>query len=159
MNTLTIIILTLLIYSIIPTILYIITGERNEDILICFGFGIFGLTLLLLCKTTRSIYKHIKNNTQRSIFKDESGALYKCKLKYTNNLMWNSSYKIVKRYASKSEWTNLPDVPTNIIEESKKNCDNCKYDKECVCEFPYNKVKCKHDNFGKVIEFDKFKEK
>ena len=44
MNTLTIIILTLLIYSAISTFVYLISDE-NEDVLFVFGVGIVGLLL------------------------------------------------------------------------------------------------------------------
>ena len=94
---------------------------------------------------------------KRSIFEEESsGNRYKCKTKDTNDIKWVSGYKLIRRYASKAEWVDIPDFSKSFVENSKKNCNYCKHDKECECEYPYTKVKCKHDEFGPVLEFDKF---
>lgn len=162
METLNIIIitvlLTLLIYSLIATIVYIISGE-DEKVIEAFGLGIVGLSLLGIINTIRKIKHYIKYDLEkRSIIKKVSnGALYRCKTKDTNDIChWISGYKLVKRYASKTEWSRLPDFSKEFIDKSKRNCDHCKYDKECVCNFPYDKVKCKHDEYGVVLEFDQF---
>ena len=159
METLNIIIITLLIYSLITTIAYIISGE-NENVLIAFGLGIVGLFLLGICELIRKIRKLFKYRIgKRSIFEEDTigGDWIKCKTKHTDDILWMpDNYKLIKRYASKSEWKGLPDFSKEFIEKSKRNCDHCKYDKECLCDFPYDKVKCKHNGYGTVIEFDKF---
>ena len=157
MNVFYIILLTLLIYSFVSTIVFVLTKE-NEDVAIAFGLGIVGLTLFCI---VRIIYK-IKNKfkyhvNKRSIFEEKStGKKYKCKVKEASDVEWISGYKIVKRYAKKQEWIDIPDFSKEFIDKSKHNCDNCKYDKQCVCDFPYDKIKCKHDEYGIVVEFDKF---
>ena len=162
METLNIIIitvlLTLLIYSLIATIVYIISGE-NDEILEAFGLGIVGLGFLGVVNTIRGIKHYIKYNCEkRSIIKKVSnGALYRCKTKDTEDIRcWVSGYELVKRYAPKSEWKGLPDFSKEFIDKSKRNCNHCKYDKECDCDFPYDNIKCKHDKYGLVLEFDQF---
>lgn len=161
MNTFYTVILTLIIYSIISTIIIGLSNE-NEDIITAFGFGIFGCFLTLVSKIIEKIQRLFKYHIgKRSIFEEKTtGKKYKCKTKYTNNIIhWTSGYKLITRCATKSEWVNIPDFSNEFIENSKRNCDNCKYDKECVCNYPYENIKCKHDEFGKVIAFNRFEQK
>lgn len=146
-----------MVYSLVATITYIISGE-NEDVIIAFGLGIVGLTLSGIMKIVHKIRKLFKYHIgKRSIFEEESsGNRYKCKTKDTNDIKWVSGYKLIRRYASKAEWVDIPDFSKSFVENSKKNCNYCKHDKECECEYPYTKVRCKHDEFGTVLEFDKF---
>ena len=65
-------------------------------------------------------------------------------------------YKLLVRYAPKEKWEGLPEFSKEFIENSKRNCDHCKHDKSCICEFPYAYIRCEHDVYGMVIEFDKF---
>ena len=51
MSTLYITLLTLIVYSTIATVIYILSGE-NEDILLLFGLGIIGLLLIGLYNIT-----------------------------------------------------------------------------------------------------------
>lgn len=150
------ILLTLIIYSLISTIIYIISGE-NEEVIVIFGLGIVGLTLSGVMSIIRKIYHYLKYNCEkRSIIRKVSnGALYRCKTKDTNDIChWVSGYELVKRYASKTEWIKLPDFSKEFIEQCKRNCDHCKYNDECERGKTY--VKCKHDEYGVVLEFDKF---
>lgn len=139
---------------------YIITGE-NENVLLAFGLGIIGLLLLVVMRIIQRIVKLFKYHIgKRSIFEEESsGSKFKCKTSNTNDIQWISGYKLVKRYATKTEWANIPDFSKAFIEKSKRNCNHCKYDKECDCDYPYKKVKCKHDGYGTVLDFDKFEKK
>lgn len=152
-----IIILTLVVYSLIAMVVYVITGQ-NEDVLAMFGLGIVGIFLLGVHKLIvkiRDVFKYKVG--KRSIFEEEAtGKKYKCKTNDTHNVSWVEGYKLIKRYAIKSEWCNIPDFDNEFIEHSKINCDNCKHDKECQCGYPYTKIKCKHDEYGAVLEFDKF---
>ena len=154
------VLITLIAYSIISTLAYIISKD-NEDVAIAFGIGIFGLTLygllMIVCKIINKLKYHIG---KRSIFVEEStGNKYKCKVKDASDVEWMVGYKMLKRYAKKSEWIDIPDFSKEFIEKSKINCDHCKYNiaGECMCDYPYDKVRCKHDEFGAVLEFDKFK--
>ena len=157
MNTLNIIILTLLIYSVLAVAIYFISGE-NDDVLVYFGMGIAGWALLILFQIIASIQRLIKYYDKRSIFKEEStGNKYVCHLKDTDDIYcWTKGYKLVKRYAPKSEWKDLPYFDKEFIDRSKRNCDNCKHDRVCAHGGAY--VKCKHDEYGTVTEFDKFEE-
>ena len=159
MNTFCIILLTLVIYSLICTIVYVVTNE-NEEVAIAFGLGGIGLSLSGLCK----IYYKIKNKLKyhigkRSIFEERAtGKKYKCKTKDACDIEWLADYKIVKRYADKNIWKDIPDFSEEVIACSKINCDNCKYVHDCNYEYPINTVKCKND-CGTVIEFDKFEKR
>lgn len=159
MNIFYIILLTLLIYSLIATIVFVVTKE-NENVAIAFGLGIVGLSIIGLCIVYKKFKYMFKYRIgKRAIFEETlTGKKYKCKIKDTNDIEWMRNYKLVKRYAPKSEHKDIPEFSKAFIENSKKNCDNCKYDSECICEWPYNKIKCKND-CGTVIEFDKFKKK
>lgn len=150
--------ITLIVYSSISTIVYLITD--NEEIIIAFGLGIVGLILSGIMKIIYKIKNLFKYHIgKRSIFEEESsGAKFKCKTSNTNDIQWISGYKLVKRYATRTEWTNIPDFCKAFIEKSKRNCDRCKYNKECDDEC-HESIKCKHDEYGKVLEFDKFEKK
>lgn len=161
MDVFYIVLITLAAYSIISTLAYIISKD-NEDVAIVFGLGVFGLTLWGILKVVRKIRDKFKYHIgKRSIFEEEStGNKYKCRVKDADDIRcWTEGYKMLKRYAKKSEWIDVPDFSEEFINNSKKNCDNCKHDKECACDYPYDRVKCKHDGYGTVLEFDKFESK
>lgn len=152
--------ITLAAYSLISTITYLITD--NEDIVIAFGLGIVGLSISVISRIIDIIRKLFKYHIgKRSIFEEESScSKYKCKTSNTNDVQWITGYKLIKRYAVKSEWINIPDFSKEFIENSKRNCDRCKYDNEyCNREYTNENIKCKHDDYGKVLEFDKFEKK
>jgi len=154
-----IVLLTLIIYSAIATIIIEITHE-NDDVIAVFGFGIVGRFLAIGGKIIYKIHKYFKYYYgKRSIFvEEETNKKYKCKIKDSYDIQyWTSGYKLITRYANKLEWVNIPDFDNDFIDNSKRNCDNCKYDEQCQCNFPYDKIKCKHDNYGTVLEFDQFK--
>lgn len=156
-----IVLLTLIAYSLVGTILYIITKD-NEDVAIAFGLGVVGLTLWGVLQVIQKIRDQFRCHIgKRSIFEQTStGNKYKCRVKDAEDIhCWTEGYKMIKRYAKKSEWIDIPDFSEEFINNSKKNCDNCKYDKECVCDYPRITVKCKHDGYGTVLEFDKFENK
>ena len=156
LNIFYIVLITLVAYSLISTIAYLITD--NEDMVIGFGLGIVGLSLSGIMRIVNKIIKLFKYHIgKRSIFEEEnSGNKYKCKTSNTNDVQWIAGYKLIKRYASKSEYVDIPDFSKEFIENSKRNCDRCKYDKECDGEHTNENIKCKHDEYGKVLEFNKF---
>ena len=82
---------------------------------------------------------------------DENGERFYCKTKYTNDFIYY--YKMVDRYATKDEWQDLKPFTKEQIKSVQRNCRRCKHHNSC----DYNIwVKCKHDEFGVVTEFDKF---
>lgn len=87
---------------------------------------------------------------------DKEGNKVICHTKDASDVDWNGEYKFVKRYADKSEWNGLPMIPEDVLAKCRINCDHCKFDKQCICNYPYTAVRCKHDEFGAVIEFNKF---
>ena len=158
MNGLIIVLITLTVHSAIACLISLIFSD-NDDVFEIFGLGIVGLSILLIGWIIESILGFFKYHfNKRSIFVEETtGNKYICKTKDTPDIQyWTTGYKLVRRYATKSEWKNIPYFSNEFIKKSKINCDHCKHDKECVCEFPYNKIKCKHDKYGMVLEFEKF---
>lgn len=162
MDVFYIVLITLIAYSIISTTAYIISKD-NEDVAIAFGLGILGLTLSGILMIVRKVNSKFKYHVgKRSIFEEEdTGNKYKCKVKDAGDVEWMYGYKIIKRYAQKHEWIDIPDFSDEFIEKAKINCDNCKYNNagECMCDYPYDGVRCKHDGYGVVLEFDKFESK
>lgn len=151
------ILITLVVYSLISVIIYFLSGE-NDEVLEIAGLGIVGWLLIGFMWIIAGIVKYFKHFSKRSIFEDKkTGNKYICKLKDANNILhWMDEYKIIKRYANKREWKNIPYFSKEIIEKSKINCDYCKHYQECDCDYPYDKVKCTHDNYGRVLNFDSF---
>ena len=161
MNVLAVVVATLIIYSLISYSVFLLSSE-NEDVLCFFGMGITGWVIFGLYYIVECILHHFKyHHNKRSIFLEErTGNKYICKVKDAANIQyWTKGYELVKRYADKSEWKDIPYFTDEFIEKSKINCDNCKHDNECVYEYPYDKIKCIHDKYGTVLEFDKFKKR
>lgn len=155
-------IITLSIQSLIGTVLVIVTRE-DEAVATYYAVGFVGLIVSLFCWVIRRIMKWNKYHDKRSIFKnEETGKQYWCRLKDTNDIDWVKGYRLVKRYAPKSEWCSLDTFDKNFIENSKRNCDHCKYDESCTFDYygeVPDKIRCKHDERGIVTEFDKFEKK
>lgn len=63
--------ITLSIYSLISTIVYIVSGE-NENVIVAFGLGIFGLILIGVTKAINKIKDLYKYHIgKRSIFEEK----------------------------------------------------------------------------------------
>lgn len=159
MNTFLIIVLTLTIYSMIATIAIELTHE-NDEVIAAFGFGIFGCILILIRGWIRRVKQFFQyHHHKRSIFEERStGKRYVCKTKDTEDVRWNEGYQLIRRYVPKSEWIGIPEFDQAFIARCKRNCNHCKHDKSCQYNYPKN-IKCKHDEFGKVLEFDRFEER
>lgn len=158
MNTLIVILATIFIYSVISTIVIEICRE-NDNVIAAFGFGVFGLLCIGACKIINKVNKYFKYHcNRRSIFENKAdGKMYVCYVKDCNNVSWNPKYRLVKRYAKKAECVDLPELSSKELEACRRNCDNCKYDRKCS-QGSYA-IKCKHDEFGAVTEFDRFEKK
>ena len=159
MSTLHIILITLIIYSAITTAIYMLSGER-EDILWYSGLGIVGLLLLCFFRVKYEIERFFKYRGKRSIFEDvESKQRYKCRISQSHDIKWLAQYRLIDQIADKEEWKDIPDFPNDVIKESRRNCNRCKYDERCNYDCQYSRIKCKHDEFGAILEFDKFEKK
>lgn len=158
MKTLIVVLATIVIYSVVSTIVIEICNE-NDNVIAAFGFGVFGLLCIGACKIINKVNRYFKYHyNKRSIFKNKTnGKMYVCHVKDCNDVNWNENYHLVKRYAKKAEWLDLPKLDNNVLEVCRRNCDNCKYDRKCS-QGSYA-IKCKHDEFGTVTEFDKFVKK
>lgn len=120
MNTLYTVLITLVIYSAISTLAHIVS-KQNDNVIIIFGFGITGLFLAFVLRIGRKIRSIFKYHVgKRSIFKEKStGNMYKCKTRNTNNIIETTSkYKLIKRYAKKDEWIDIPDFTKEVIENN-----------------------------------------
>jgi len=145
--------MTLSIYSIISTIIFVLTKE-NDTVITIFGLGIFGCLLIGLCWIIRKIKHWNEYHNKRSIIEIiETGELRWCNLKDTNDIyLWHNGYKLIKRYADKKEWNKLKPFDKGFISQCKINCDNCIHDgKECD---PNGKTLCEDMN-----KFERFKKK
>ena len=153
-------IITLLVYWLIGTIVYIATDE-NDKFAAYYAIGIIGLIVSGFCYIVRLIKRWWFNHDKRSIFEDENGNRFYCGVKYAEDFCWHYK-KMVKRYATKDEWKDLTPFTKEQIELAQRNCDRCKHDGSCTFDMwraSLDKIKCKHDNFGTVTEFDKFEKK
>lgn len=151
-----IIIATLLVYSLIGTVVVELSKE-NDSVMFFFSTGIFGTLLYVLTRIGEECVKMCRHKNQRSLWEEKkTKRIYKSKLKDTRDLEWLGKFKLIKRYATREEWKDVADIPTEALKESRRNCDRCKYNKEC-CNKEY--IRCKHDEYGCVLEFDKFAEK
>ena len=159
MNIYLIVLITLLIYSALALISYWLSKE-NDNVLEIFGMGIIGWVLMLLFQIIKLISKYFRYRHKRSIFEDENGDRFYCKTEYANDFNWH--YKMIKRYAPKDQWQDLVPFTKEQIKLAQRNCDRCKHDKDCTFDMwrvSLDKVRCKHDEFGTVTEFDKFERK
>lgn len=142
----------------------IIDTKENENVALYYAIGFIGWIVVLFCRTVRRIISWNKYHDKRSIFKnEETNSQYWCRLKDTNDIYnWSDGYEMVERYAPKDEWSALEPFSKEFVEKSKRNCDNCKYDKDCTFDMyraSLDRIKCKHDVSGVVTKFDKFEKK
>lgn len=165
-----IVFLTLFICSFVKTIVLLITDE-NETLKNIFSYGIFGCFIAFICKIIRVVKNKIKYHlNKRSIFEDKITHIkYCCKTKYTNDVIDSASnkYTLIKRYANKYDWKNLPSFTNEEISNFCIRCYNCKYNDICFptimdidLDYEDNKhIKCNilydENNFS-YLEYNKF---
>lgn len=151
----------MLIHSFIGTIVFIITN-KNENFATYYAIGIIGCVTSGFCYVIKLIKKWWFNHSRRSIFEDENGNRLYCEIKYANDFDWHyNKWTMINKYAIKDDWKDLTPFTKEQIELAKRNCDRCKYD-DCTFDIwrkSLDKIKCKHDAFGIVTEFDKFEKK
>ncbi len=157
MNTASVILLTLIVYSAVTTAVYLISEQflspEISDNVECFlAVGIAGVALWVVLAAVRGIKslfgRHIG---RRSIFEDrETGQRYKCRTGRADDFEALHGFRPVKRYAAKKEWRDVPDFPQDVEEASRKICRYCRHDDECDCE-----VRCSRDEYG-FLKHDRF---
>lgn len=154
MFILKIILLTLILYSTISTLVFILSKE-NEKLITFFGLGVVGTILYFICRTICKIRNYFKYHyKKRFIFQDKTGNKYICSVDEASDIMYLQLYKIIKRYAHQSEWKGLPKIPKDAILQSKRTCKYCKYDDKCG-EYDY----ILYNRSENGIEYNKFEKK
>lgn len=157
MNTLYVVLVTLIVYSAISTLAYIVS-KQNDEVLTVFGIGVVGLLLVLVVAVGEKVINIFKYRIgKRSIFEEKNtGNKYRCKTKDTNDIIETTSeYKLVKRYAEKDMWIGIPDFSKEVIKNSRINCGHCLYRNDCANLLP----KCTCDKYGGILQYDKFEER
>lgn len=96
MDTLQVILATLIIYSAISSALYIALNE-NDNVLILFGLGITGILTFGIFWSGNKIRQILKYHAgKRSIFDNlDDGKRYKCRVGQAKNVQWLDNYKLV----------------------------------------------------------------
>lgn len=146
------------LWSVLGTVTFLCTRE-NENVAIWFGMGVVGWVLMGAIKIIRHIKKAISRKGNRAVFENKkTGERNWANLKDTDDILWNGNYKLIQRYAPAEVWKQYKSFSQEFISASKDNCGNCKYERDCDRDYPYEKVKCKNVN-GVVIEFDRFERK
>lgn len=123
-NVVVVVILTLVIYSIVATIAYLVSKE-NETVAVAFGLGIAGLTVVGLAKLVHAIRNRFKYHIgKRSIFEDaKTKQRYRCKTKDANAVSFVGDYVLIERYANQSTWNPLPDIDKAYIQKARKESE------------------------------------
>ena len=114
MSTFEIVVWTLVIYSAVSTISIAIisyfVSDQSENIIDFFAFGIVGTCLAIVIKGYEWGKKIYKKNFTYLIFRDKTDELWKCKMKYVQEV-WNSrEYKIVKNYVKKQDCLDIKEL-------------------------------------------------
>ena len=86
------IVLTLLVYSLTGTIIYIATNE-NDDFAVYYAIGVVGLVVSGFFYLIRRINRWRFYHDKRSIFEDESGNKFYCEVKYADDFNWHYDMK------------------------------------------------------------------
>lgn len=157
MDTLYVVLITLVVYSAVSTLAYIVS-EQNDEVFTIFGVGVVGLLLVLVVAIGEKVISIFNYHIgKRSIFEEKStGNKYKCKTRNADDIIETTSeYKLVKRYAKKDAWIDVPDFSKEVIKNSKINCSHCLYRNDCAKLLP----KCTCDKYGDILQYDKFEER
>ena len=121
------------VYSLISTVLVL---SLDRDTLTTFlATGPVGLVLFCILKLWYKIQTYFRYHYKKmSIWDDGNGNLYRAKPEMYQDIRYcklSKGYKIVKRYATKSEWKDLPTFSDEFLKICLINCDRCIYIKEC----------------------------
>jgi len=124
---LTIVALTLLVYSFVACIVFELTNEK-EEIGVYFGIGVVGIIIIGIVKLHKNIKKRYKLITQRSIFKCPDGIERYCKFDKSEYLEFFKEYTIVERYANKDRWNAIEEISEEIIEQARTEYAKIEWD-------------------------------
>lgn len=114
--------ISICIYMFICTLLVLCFGD-SQDFLFFLATGIFGVIIWIIAQILNKMLKLFRKYKYRSIIIDmTSGAKYQCPTKYFNYFPDpHFNYRTYKRYASKDEWKDLPELSLDILEEIHKH--------------------------------------
>lgn len=149
-----------LLCSLVSTILYIAFDNDTLTGLLAVGpvGWILSVIVILVDKVRRFFKYHYK---KMSIWDDGNGNLYYV----TPKMYWDiihcelaKGYKLVKRYAPKSEWKDLQTFPDDFLEACLLNCKHCVHREECDANYEHGKpILCKVEKYsGAIVEYDHY---
>lgn len=148
------------LYSLVATILYITLD--NDTVTGLLAVGPVGWVLSVIVFLIDSVGRFFKYHFKKmSIWDDGNGNLYYV----TPKMYWDirhcelaKGYKLVKRYASKSEWKNLQTFPDEFLEACLINCRHCVHREECDVNYEHGKpILCKVEKYsGAIVEYDHY---
>lgn len=125
--------LTLLIYSGIVCVIYLITGKKS--IPFWFGVGIVGIVVYAVSYVVNKIVRWYKYRLgKRTIIEDiKTGNKYRCKTNddILRQLLINE-YRVALRWGKKSDWKDVPEIPKEIrakITERREHLNSIIYDR------------------------------
>ena len=148
------------LYSLVSTVL--VLSLDNDTLTGFLATGPVGLVLFCILKLWNKIQRYFKYHYKKmSIWDDGNGNLYRAKPEIDQDIRHcdlSKGYKLIKRYATKSEWKNLPTFSDEFLKTCLINCERCLHTTECDEKYDHGKpVLCKTDEFGCIIEYDHYK--
>ena len=148
-----------LLCSLVSTILYI--AFDNDTVTGLLAVGPAGWVLSVIVFLIDSVGRFFKYHFKKmSIWDDGNGNLYYV----TPKMNWDirhcelaKGYKLVKRYAPKSEWKDLKTFPDDFLEACLLNCKHCVHREECDANDERGQsILCKTDEFGTIVVYDHY---
>lgn len=148
-----------LLYSVFCTILIFIFD--NDTLIQILAIGPFGWCLVGIQTLWRKINRYFKQSYKKmSIWDDGKGNLFRAKPEIyldIRHCALSKDYKLIKRYAKKSEWKDLPMFSNDFLRVCLTNCDRCIHRKECDAREEHEKqILCKTDDFGCITEYNQY---
>lgn len=146
-----------LLCSLVSTILYI--AFDNDTVTGLLAVGPVGWILSIICFLVNKIHRFFKYHFKKmSIWDDGEGNLYCVTPKMNQDIVHcelAKGYKLVKQYASKSEWKDLETFPDEFLEACLINCRHCVHRDGCDARYERGlSILCKTNEIGCIIEYD-----
>ena len=156
-----VVIITLVIYSCIGLLIYIVTDGFSYA-LDLWGLGIFGLFFLCVCEflcLIDFVKTYLVSKRRCSIFEEESShEKFKCAVDDTGDVSRLPGYKLVADSILRKFCTEIPDIPIEVLHEARStSCSYCKHGSVCCQNF--RERWCSHDELGLILKYDKFERK
>jgi hypothetical protein len=145
MSVLTIVIITVLVYSAITCFIFIVSNE-DEDVAAYLAIGLLGIILIPGIALIKKLIWLKRFGGKRSIiFDNAEDKHYWCKISDADDFSgWFNRYKLITRYAPKEEWRKYDKISKEKIDKSKQNCDHCAIN---CAEYYGTESKCKTDAY------------